>query len=106
MYADRNCVDTTPDIHILQKRLFSKPCMWWPRSSFFLPKVDSSAVEGDFRSICDSLAIVEHAGILRDSAGESPGGLEIGEMKRGRRKKPKTELEYLKLPAQKTSSFQ
>lgn len=87
MYADRNCVDTTPDIYILQKRLFSNPCMWWPRSSFFFPKVDTSAVERDFRSICDSLAIVEHVGTLRDSAGESPEGLGIGETEEGRNKK-------------------
>lgn len=50
------------------------------------PKSTDSTVEGDFRSICDSLAIVEHAGTLRDSAGESPGGLEIGESKEGARK--------------------
>lgn len=92
MYADRNCVDTTPDIHILQKRLFSNPCMWWLCSYCFFPKVDrldTSVVEGDFRSICDSLAIVEHAGPLRDSSGESPGGLEIGESKEGERKTKK-----------------
>lgn len=78
MYADRNSVDTAPDIHILQKRLLSLiHACGGPVLLFGSQSQHFSSGRGNFRSICDSLAIVEHAGTLRDSADDHPGGLRL-----------------------------
>lgn len=84
MDADRNCVDTAPDINSFQKRLLFSFVLihvcGGPAATFPFPMSTfrQCQSERELQKHYLKLAIVEHAGTLRDSAGGRGGELRFG----------------------------